>query len=175
MIQQMAKDSVNPERQRQIADKLAQFPQPLPDGFSIDKAVEITLPLMLPSAKEILVVKHVPDNLSIQLFGDPQADSVDAADAHIFLDRAIEVSSTGFPAAKIQAVKSKGQTTIAGQEMAYIVGEFKDPQERKIEGMIGCICIKDKHKTILIYAVEPPGTSFNLETVMSLLKSVKSF
>ena len=127
------------------------------------------------SEKDILVVNHAPDNLSIQLFSDPQAEATDATDAHNFLERALDVSSNGYPAPKIQAVKSKGQTTICGQEMAYIVGEFKDPQDRIAEGMIGCICVKNKHKTILIYAVEPPGTSFNLETVMSLLKSAKSF
>ncbi|MFX7136287.1 hypothetical protein ABTI19_20030, partial [Acinetobacter baumannii] len=61
------------------------------------------------------------------------------------------------------------------QEMAYIVGEFKDPQDRLVQGMIGCVCVKDKHKTILIYATEPPASPFDLETVMGLLKSAKSF
>jgi len=175
MMQQMAQDSCDPQKQRLISRKVADFPEPFPAGYSIDKAISIGMPMLATSAKDILVIKHVPDNLSIQLFSDPQADPADATDARNFLDRAIEVSSNGYPAPKIQAVKSKGQTTICGQEMAYIVGEFKDPQERKIEGMIGCICVKDKHKTILIYAVEPPATPFNLETVMSLLKSVKSF
>lgn len=175
MMQQMARDSCDPQKQRLISRNVADFPDPLPAGYSIDKAISIGMPMLAASAKDILVIKHAPDNLSIQLFSDPQAEPSDATDARNFLDRAIEVSSIGYPAPKIQAVKSKGQTTICGQEMAYIVGEFKDPQERKIEGMIGCICIKDKNKTILIYAVEPPATSFNLETVMSLLKSVKSF
>ncbi|MFX5689003.1 hypothetical protein ABTD94_21545, partial [Acinetobacter baumannii] len=80
-------------------------------------------------------MKHVPDNLSIQLFSDPDAEPVDATDARNFLDKAIEVSNNnGYPTAKIQAVKSKGQTTIHGQEMAYIVGEFKDPQDRLVQG-----------------------------------------
>ena len=175
MIQQMARDSTNPEKQWAIARNVADFPRPLPEGYVIDKAVTIAIPMVPKSGKDILVVKHVPDNLSIQLFSDPLAEQSDATDARNFLDRAIQVNSSGYPTPKIQAVKSKGQTTICGQEMAYIVGEFKDPQDRNSNGMIGCICVKDSHKTILIYALEPPGTAFNLETVMTLLKSVKSF
>ncbi len=174
-IQNMARDSTNHDLQKAIAQNIAKFPDPLPGGFVIDKAIHIAIPMVPKSGKDILVVKHVPDNLSIQLFSDPLAEQADATDARNFLDKAIQVNSGGYPAPKIQAVKSKGQTTICGQEMAYIVGEFKDPQDRKSEGMMGCICVKDKHQTILIYAIEPPGTPFQLESVMRLLESVKSF
>ena len=174
-IQKMACDASDPKQQKTVADKVADFPHPLPPGFSIDKAIELSLPLLFSSSKEILIVKHLPDNLSIQMFCDPQADPSDVLDAANFLDRAIELSGDGLPAAKIQAVKSKGQAKVKGHEMAYIVGEFKDPQDRILQGMIGCICVKDKHKTILIYAAEPPQTVFDLETVMTLFNSAKSF
>jgi hypothetical protein len=175
MVQHLAHDSVDPTKQKQVVQTVAQFPDPLPNGYSIDRAISIGVPGVDYSRKDIVVLKHLPDNLNLQLFSNPDAEGEDTMDARNYLDRQIEVSSSGFPAAKIQAVKSKGQTTICGQEMAYIVGEFKDPQDQKFSGMIGCICVRNKHKTILLYAMEPPGTPFNLETVMSLLKSVKSF
>ncbi len=175
MMQQMAHDSIDPTKQKQVIQTVAQFPEPLPDGYSIDKAISIGMPGVESSRKDIVVLKHAPDNLNLQLFSNPEAEGEDTMDARNYLDRQIEVSSNNYPAAKIQAVKSKGQTTICGQEMAYIVGEFKDPQDQKFSGMIGCICVRKKHKTILLYAMESPGTPFNIETVMSLLKSVKSF
>jgi hypothetical protein len=175
MMQHMAQDSVDPVKQKQVMHTVAEFPDPLPNGYSIDKAISIGMPGVETSRKDIVVLKHVPDNLSLQLFSNPDAEGEDTMDARNYLDRQIEVSSNNYPAAKIQAVKSKGQTTICGQEMAYIVGEFKDPQDQKFSGMIGCICVRNKHKTILLYAMEPPGVPFNIETVMSLLKSVKSF
>jgi hypothetical protein len=175
MVQHLAHDSIDPNKQKQVVQTVAQFPDPLPEGYSIERAISIGVPGVDTSRKDIVILKHVPDNLSVQLFSNPDAEGEDTIDARNYLDRAMEVSSSGYPAAKIQAVKSKGQTTICGQEMAYIVGEFKDPQDQKFSGMIGCICVRNKHKTILLFAVEPPGTPFNLETVMSLLKSVKSF
>ena len=36
MIRQMSADSVNPEKQSRIAERGADFPIPLPEGFSID-------------------------------------------------------------------------------------------------------------------------------------------
>ncbi|HEY9682561.1 MAG TPA: hypothetical protein V6C86_13355 [Oculatellaceae cyanobacterium] len=178
LLQQAARESLDPSKQKAIAHHVADFPDPLPAGFSIDKALSIAIPLVPSSGKDILVVKHVPDNLSIQLFSDPLSGQVETLEPREYLDRAMEVGGGSYLTPKIQAVKSKGQTTIAGQEMAYIVGEFKDPKdvdERKVEGMIGCICVKEKKKTILITALEPFGTSFNLDTVMTLLKSAKSF
>jgi hypothetical protein len=172
LIKHLLHDSIDPKKQKQVVQSIASFPDPLPDGFLIDRAISVGIPGIEESSKEIVVLRRQPDNLSVQLFSNPAAANEDTIDARNYLDRAIEVS---YPAAKIQAVKSKGQTTICGQEMAYIVGEFKDPQDQKFSGMIGCICVKEKHKTILLYAVEPPGTPFNLETVMGLLKSVKGF
>ena len=97
-------------------------------------------------------------------------------DPQLFLNRAIDLGDKAVAMPnKIRAVQSKGKETVCGSQMPYIVGEFSDERKRNVEGMIACICIKEKRKTILIYALEPPGTPYNLQVTMDLLKSIKSF
>ena len=175
LIQHFTQDSIDPKKQKLVLAGVADFPEPLPDGYSVESAMNLGIPGSGELGKAIVVLKHAPDNMTLQLFCNPDAEREDTIDARNFLDKMMQVVGNGYPGAKMQAVKSKGQTTISGHEMAYIVGEFKDAQDKSFEGMIGCICVKDKHKTILLYAMEPPNAPFNLETVMGLLKSVRSF
>jgi hypothetical protein len=120
-------------------------------------------------------VSHQPDNQLIQFLCYPNTGD---DDPEFFLSRAIDLSDTALPSMapnKIHSVKSKGEEVIDKRRMAYIVGEFYDEKKKSVEGLIGCICIKEKRKTILIYALEPSGTPYNLPVTMDLLKSIKSF
>ena len=59
--------------------------------------------------------------------------------------------------------------------MPYILCDFDDGSGGSMTGMIGCISVKSKHKTILIYAFQPSSSAYNLQTTMKFLHSVKSF
>jgi hypothetical protein len=179
IIREMSLDARDPVKQKAVLSHIGQFPNPLPDGFTIEKALHVYFPL----DRDIVFLIRPVDKLMIQIWSGPESDllsptspNTSALDAKTILERAEEVSGNGYPA-KIQSVKSKGQTNIGGEQMAYIVGDFKDPQERKLNGMIGCICIskKEKPKTILIYALQPAENPYNQEASMNLLKSIKSF
>jgi hypothetical protein len=163
----MAKDAIDPKKMPVVAAEIGAFPEPLPAGYRYEYAYDFPVPYVQ--------IHHDPDNQLMQLLWDR---NLIEEDPELFLNRAIDLGGMAVPNQmpnKIHAIKSKGNESIAGHRMPYIVGEFYNENGKNVEGMIGCICVKEKRKTILIYALEPVGTPYNLQVTMDLLKSIKSF
>jgi hypothetical protein len=166
----MARDAIDAKKMPVVAAEIGAFPQPLPDGYKYEYAYDLPVPFVQ--------IHHDSDNQLIQVMLILLDGSIVEDDPELFINRAIDSGGIPMPTQmpnKIHAIKLKGKQIIAGHRMPYIVGEFYDEKGRNVEGMIGCICIKEKRKTILIYALEPFGTPYNLQVTMDLLKSIKSF
>ncbi len=163
VVQSTARDAFDPKKISEVANEIFQLPVPLPAGYTYDSALNFPGPTVK--------IWHEPDKQLIECFCDRNSAESDPKQV---LDQAIDLHEKGLPH-KIHSLKSRGKTTVCGQEMPYIVGEFYDEQNRSVEGMTGCICIKEKHKTIYIYALEPYGTPYNLQITMNLLNSIKGF
>jgi hypothetical protein len=166
----MARDAIDPKKMPVVAAEIGAFPQPLPEGYKYEYAYDLPVPFVQ--------IHHDSDNQLIQVLQILWDGSIVEDDPELFLNRAIDSGGVPMPTQmpnKIHAIKVKGKDSIAGHRMPYIVGEFYDEKGKNVEGMIGCICIKEKRKTILIYALQPSGTPYNLQVTMDLLKSIKSF
>jgi hypothetical protein len=163
VIEKVAREAIDPAKIPEIAKQIGDFPNPLPAGYKYEYA--LGFPQITVS------IRHQPDNQLIQLLCDKNSFE---EDPKVILDRALDLGGQGLPA-KIHGLKSKGKEMILGQDMPYIVGEFYDEDHRNVEGMIGCISIKNAHKTILIYALAPFGSPYTLQVTMDLLKSIKHF
>lgn len=164
VIQKVSKEAIDPKLMPLVAAEIGLFPEPLPAGYKYEFACRLPLPNVQ--------IRHEPDKQLIQI--DCQPD-VAEEDPQMVLNRAIDFGDQFMSVNKLHSVKTRASATIAGCEMPYIVGEFVDDKSKNVEGMIACLCVKEKRKTILIYARQPLGSPYNLQVTMDLLKSIKSF
>lgn len=187
----LAKQSVEPEVIRRTAQQIAQLPDPLPPGYKYQ--------LCIPFAPFITSVSimHEDDKQLITLFSalagseqDPKEMASRAFDMGINPLASIS-GDEPTPVLRFQEVKSKGEETIAGQKMPYIVGEIAGPSgtpqddsgqakkekadKKERQGMVGCICVKEAKKIILIYALQTSDSPYNQQVTMDLLKTIKGF
>jgi hypothetical protein len=159
-------NATNPVKVAAIAKKIARFPQPLPEGYEFETAYSI--------GQDILNIRHKPDGQTVTFLSGPytQEDSKKA------LDR-VSGQPIGGRAlfAPMEKEKSRGELTIGGETMPYIVGEFgsKETTGQIVEGLIGCLSLKKQGKTIIINALPGAGSSYNLKVTTDLLQSIEGF
>jgi hypothetical protein len=161
-----AVNSNNPEKMAVVANKIAKFPNPLPEGYEFDSAYSF--------GQDILNIRHKPDGQMITFVSGPytQEDSKKA------LERTSQ-QALGSRAvfAPLQREKSRGEIKIAEETMPYLIGEFDagGPKSEIVEGMIGCLSLKKQGKTIIINALPAVGSSYNLKVSEDLLQSIEGF
>ena len=164
----MMKQAQDPTAIAKTARQIAEFPDPLPQGYQYKLALPI-------AGINTVAIEHDPDKQMIMFVSYPQNDK---SDPKKLID---EVYEKGFSppgqggGGKIEEVKSRGTELVGGAEMPYIVGSMTDKSGTKIEGMIGCVVSKDKGKTVLIYGMQPGEGAYRLDVTKDLLKTIKTF
>jgi hypothetical protein len=166
--------AVDPNRIRQIAHDIAKLPDPLPESYQYRLGLDLG-PL------ELVTIEHEPDKQKILLVSevglDDLGDSAALAIRHIY-DNGVNIpTNVSTVSAHFVSQKSQGQLEIAGKQMCYIIGELRDSENKKLEGMVGCI-EADRPKVkryIIIYALEPSGQPYSLEITLKLLNSISGF
>lgn len=167
-LQKMARQATDPKLVVQVAKQIADFPEPLPNGYRWE--VGVSVPKIVPIVSANL--SHQPDNQVIEFLLDRPKQY---EDAKTYLDRALQLGGNDVLPSQICTIEKRGEETIAGEKMTYIVGEFKSAGDNKMGGMVGCLSIKNKRKTILIYAFQPSGSPYNAKVTTDLLNSIKGF
>lgn len=158
------KQAQDPVAIAKVADQIGTFQNPLPDGYKYMMGLNL-------AGIETLTVEHKPDEQIIFVIAYPKADQ----DANSVVERISQTGvNTGQTSAKFEKVTGRGTEQVAGEQMPYIVGTLVD-KSGSHEGMFGCIIPRGKNKTVLIYAAEPAGTSFNLPVTKNFLNSIHSF
>lgn len=151
------------------AQKVALFPQPLPDGYEYVYDFDFDWFKVV-----LLVINHVADNQKI-FFISHSNDTADAIGTKELLDRFYDIGITTESAAcRFTDVKTKGDIPIGSEKLLYMTGVLKDQQGRIYEGVVGCIRNIEKKKTLLVWSLSPPGKSLNLDNCFNLLKSLPS-
>ena len=56
-----------------------------------------------------------------------------------------------------------------------MTGEAEDATGNKMQGLIGCIALKNSRRAITIYGLQSEGKSYNLDETLKLLGCIKSF
>lgn len=165
-LSQLVRD---PAYVRKCVDKIADLPNPLPEGYKAELGIDFEL-LRL----SIVSIRHVPGEQQLVLFSVVTEQPANA-DSKVLLERFYDYGiNTPSVSARFTDLKSKGEIQVAGETMPYMLGQLSDSR-RKFEGMIACLYLKQKKKTFLAYALEPSGKPLDPEILTRLLKNIKKF
>ncbi|HEY9787209.1 MAG TPA: hypothetical protein V6D17_17600 [Candidatus Obscuribacterales bacterium] len=166
-IKELARLAVDPAYIAMCAGKIADFPEPLPEGYSYKVGLDLQ-----PFQISIVTLEHAADQQQMVFFS--VRDQTPDVDAKSLLSRAYDYGiNTPTASAHFTDLKMKGEITVAGETAPYMSGQLTDREGRKYEGLIACIRPKGQKKTILIYALEPPGKPLNTDICFDLLKKIK--
>ncbi len=173
---------------KQALNQVGVFPDPLPNGFickyafTIDWARSNALIFEKPLDPEFKGVakpsnEEDQDGTKIVIFSFLQDTGrpVDPKETMlVFYDFGINTDTV---VAKFTDMKDKKEIEIGGLKMPYATGMLKDQAQGKriYEGLVGCLRSEAQKKTVIVYALSPPGKSLDFENCFSFLKSIKSF
>lgn len=165
-IQNMYKQALDPAAIARVAGSIGTFPDPLPDGYKFAMGLDV-------AGIKTLTVEHKPDKQTVIMMSFPRKED-DPKDAQALVNELYEKGvSTQQTSAKFETVKSRGTEAVDGAQMPYIVGEMTDKTGSKFDGLVACIVSPTRHQTILIYGIQPPGSTYNFDATLKLLKSIK--
>jgi hypothetical protein len=160
--------ALDPAEIIRVAREIAQFPEPLPQGFSFVYGLRF-------GPVNLVTLVHKPNGVEITIASEQKSEALDADSA---LKQASDMgvnlpSSDWLPHyTRFKSAKVKDNAEIAGEKMAYMVGEIGDDEHTQ-PGFLGCIVSKKTRKSILIFGIQPEGKSYNLDETLGVLKSIK--
>lgn len=163
-MQDFARKSQDPVAITKVAQSMAGFPNPLPPGYQYSMGFDMagikTVTLEHPADKQLLIMMSFPKREK-----KPVKEIVQE-----MYEKGVQTPQAS---ARFEQVKEKGEETVAGESMPYIIGQLVDNAGNKFDGMVSCLVSKDNEKTIFIYGLQQPGSPYNLQTTTSLLKQLK--
>ncbi len=163
-FQNASKQWSDPVAINKVAQSIAAFPAPLPEGYKYLMGMDL-------AGIKTVTVEHADDKQAIIIMSFPKKDKTDAQTmVNELYEKGVKTQQTQ---AKFEDVKSKGTEMVAGLSMPYIIGTMTDNTGKKAEGMVGCLVSETKAETIFIYGLQPPGAPYNLKATLTLLQSIK--
>jgi len=165
----------DPNKIKEVAQEIAKFPALLPTNYHYVLGLDLG-PL------KMVTIEHEPDKQQILLVCQvglyDRGTSAKDVVSDIY-DSGINIPTNGRTiSGHFVSRKSHGEVEVAGEKMCYIVGEISASENKKLEGMVGCILAsnpKNIQRTILISAVEPNGQPYSLEETVGLLNCLSGF
>lgn len=161
---------------KKVANRIARFPDPLPDGFKYIFGFEMGLPFLVSSSEsmslKIVVMDYRNGKQQLSLISFNQK-----RDAKELLDQAYKIGlNTYSVSGHFTKVVSQGGWTVHGTTIPYVVGNLTTVDGEEYLGLVSAMSIPNKEKSLLIYAVEPHKTKkFDLNVCMQLLKELSNF
>ena len=145
-----------------VAKQIAVFQDPLPTGFQYQLAMNFW-------GLNILQIGHTPDDVVITFCTvPPMKQSFESAakfTEELATKSNMELGTSSF------VVKSTGEELVAGEKMAYVLGEATARDGRIFPAMVGSIITPNK-KIICVYAIGK-GKTYNLDETKQLLAAIK--
>jgi len=188
--QRIARELVDPKKIAMVGNAIGGMPENLPEGFFYrvglsvnDESVrkwlgfpssEDKIRSLATTGRNFVTIEHQPDGQQIVIVTSPEEDQKDSKE---ILETAYELGiQTGTIIAHFKSATQRGEVQVAGVKMPYVLGEIEDANSSKtMQGMIGCISLKDKHRAVLVYGVQPEGDSYDLAETLDLLHCIKGF
>lgn len=168
-VRELSGLATQPQYMRRCLNKIAEF-QDLPGEYELKAGIDFEVLKIT-----ICAIEHAPDRQQIVLFSCIQ-EQPPSLDSKAILERAYDYGiNTQTASAKFVDLKKKGDVTVAGRTMPYMLGQLKDRENRKYEGLVGCIYLKELKKTVLVYALEPSGKELDAQVCFNLLEKIKKF
>lgn len=185
----------DPQFISQLAQKVAQFPQPLPKGYSYIFGVDFFNLIKIVSIDyengkqqfsfysyvnnrkdpEVGQIPMSVDGLPVTPPGQGIGDEVKfETEAQKTLNRIYNESgvNTFTVQARFQSLISKGSWLIQGVQIPYMVGKLTGNNGT---GLVACIVDTQNNKDIVIYAVQPDDKDFDMKVCTNLLQDIKGF
>jgi hypothetical protein len=167
-IREMAIDAGKPETIAACAKRVADFPEPLPDGCKYLWACDL-------GYLTLVVIEHGADKQQIALWCF-QGELPPSVDSKSVLNNYYDLGmNTFYTVSKFHELKGHGTETIAGASMPYLVGEYVDATGHNAQGMVGLIGVNKAAKNILIYSYPDPPNAYNQQVTLDLLRAIKGF
>ncbi len=171
--------AIDPKKVKQVAHDIAKFAEPLPTGFQYGLGLDL-------GALKMLTIEHNPDKQQILLLSQTDGEDADSGTASVaqavlkrIYDGGINIPTAGPTiSAHFLSQKAHGEVQIADDKMCYIVGELADTENKRLEGLVGCILLrtaKKTNRTISVYAIQPDGQPYSLDETLRLLNSISGF
>lgn len=169
-VQDTVKKAQDPAVIAKTAREIAEFTEPLPAGYKFALALDMF-------GVKTVTVEHDSDKQTLIFMTAPPKEDMDANALVTKLFEAGIKAPTHPEAAggRFDKEKSRGTETVGGEPMPYIVGTMSDKSGSKFEGLVGAIVSKPKHKTVIVYGIQPGDQGYNMETTRTLLKTIKGF
>jgi hypothetical protein len=168
--------AIDPKKVKQVAHDIAKFAEPLPTGYQYGLGLDL-------GALKMLTIEHNPDKQRILLLSQTDGEDADSGTGQAVLKRiydgGINIPTTGSAiSAHFLSQKAHGEVQIAHDKMCYIVGDLVDTENKRLEGLVGCILLrtaKKTNRTISVYSIQPDGQPYNLDETLRLLNSISGF
>ena len=169
-VQNVMKQAQDPVAIQRTAKAIADFPEPLPNGYKFAFALGM-------AGINTVTIEHKSDQQMLIMISYPKSEDTDpkALVQKVFEGGIKAPGQSKLEDSKFQEVKSQGLEDVAGESMPYMIGSMTDKEGTKYEGMVGCVVSKAKKKTIFLYGMQPGAKGYNLKTTEDFLKTIKSF
>lgn len=169
-FQDTVKKAQDPANIAKTAQSIADFTQPLPEGYKFALALDMF-------GVKTVTVEHDADKQTVIFMTAPQKEDTDP---QALVNKLFEagIKTPGQPegaSGRFEQEKLRGTETVGGETMPYIVGSMSDKSGTKLEGFVGAIVSKSKGKTIIVYGIQPGEAGYDTNTTKTLLKTIKGF
>ncbi len=157
---------------KQVAQKILKFPTPLPSGYKYSLGVDLDFFGM--NVKFVGI--DYKEGKQQLLFVSLNSINPDRS-PRTMLQSAYDIGvNTPSVSGKFTETLSKGRWTFEGSSMPYIVGKLKDVDDKEHVGLVACMIMPEKKRTLFLYAVEPgEKEKFDINVSMGLLKEIRGF
>lgn len=161
----------NPAQTRELLNSFASVEEPLPSGFQYQLGLNVM-------GNKIVVLTHAPDSLTL-FFGS--FTDRDLKDPQEIINK---ISSNGNGRSQF-IVKQKGEETVGGRKMSYVIGDLVSSSGNTHGGgkavpggvshpaMVGIFPPTADQKVTCLFGQAVSGDTYNLDETNELLKAIK--
>lgn len=157
---------------KQVAQRILKFPAPLPEGYKYSLGVD--LDFFTANIKFVGIdYKEGKQQLLFVALNSVNPER----STRVMLQSAYDIGvNTPGVSGRFTETLSRGRWTFEGSSMPYIIGKLKDIDDKEHVGLVACMLMPEKKKTLFLYAVEPgEKEKFDINVCVDLLKEIRGF
>ena len=158
---------------KKVAASIAEFPDPLPEGYSYVLGVSLDV---LGDEFKALGIDFKKGKQTIVLYCLSVDKGVTAAEMLKRFYKVKLVNTISFVGSFVEST-GQGSWTLPNGQMPYVVGKVKRSSDESMHtGLIACMVLPDSKRAILMYVVEPGAKEkFDMDVTMKLLTHIGRF
>lgn len=169
-FQKAFQQSDDPVYISKVAKRIAAFPEKLPSDYKYVFGADLNLFWSVNMRLVAIDYKEGVQQLIFIGFNQKSKPQEMLGEAY-----RIGINTHGFSGRFTKSV-SQGSWTIQGTRMPYVIGKVKGSDGNMHIGLVSCMSVPKKNKTVLFYALQPnEKEKFDINVCIELLKVIASF